>query len=149
MTPSTDEIDPNCDFCAIGRGEDDTVEVVCEGEQWVAFFPLSPATPGHTLVVPRRHLPDLWSIDSELGGELMAAVVRVGRAIRHALTPDGLNLITSAGREAEQTVYHAHLHVVPRWEHDGFGDIWPPKRELDEIDLDGVADRVREACRTL
>lgn len=142
----TPEDDPPCDFCAIARGEDDSVEVVCEEESWIAFFPLDPATPGHTLVIPRRHLPDLWSVDPELGGALMAAIIRVGRAIRHAMTPDGLNVITSAGREAEQTVYHVHLHVVPRWEHDGFGEIWPPKRELEDVDLAEVADRIRRAC---
>lgn len=138
----------DCEFCAIARGEDASAEIVCEGDTWIAFFPLSPATPGHTLVIPRRHVPDLWSVDPELGADLMAAVVHVGRAIQHALTPEGMNLITSSGVAAEQSVYHLHLHVVPRWKEDRIDEIWPPKGELDGIDLEGVADRVREACHS-
>lgn len=135
-----------CDFCAIVRGEETDVDLVCEGETWIAFFPLTPATPGHTLVIPRRHVPDLWSVGPELGAELMSAVIRVGRAIREALLPEGMNLITSAGKVAEQTIFHVHLHVVPRWQHDAFDDIWPPRKELPGVDLKDVAARIREAC---
>ena len=137
----------DCDFCAIVRGDEPEAQVVCEAESWVAFFPLQPATPGHTLVVPRRHVPDLWSVDSHLGAELMAAVIRVGHAVREAMLPQGINLITSAGKVAEQTVFHVHLHVVPRWEHDGFGEIWPPRGGLTGVDLGDAAARISEACR--
>src|SRR4051794_31111282 len=109
MTSSPDV--PGCDFCAIARNEDEQVEIVCEGRSWLAFFPLNPATPGHTLVIPRTHIVDLWELRPPLTGEMMEAVVRVGRAIRSALHPDGINLITSAGQTAEQTVFHLHLHV--------------------------------------
>jgi histidine triad (HIT) family protein len=136
----------DCEFCAIARGKDRSVEVVCEGESWIAFFPLSPATPGHTLVIPRTHVADLWKVAPPLGAELMAAVIRVGRAIDRALKPDGMNLITSAGETAEQTVFHLHLHVVPRWKRDGFGRIWPAEGKFEDANLENVADRIREAC---
>jgi histidine triad (HIT) family protein len=58
-----------------------------------------------------------------------------------------MNLISSALEAAEQTIYHAHLHVVPRWNQDDFGRIWPPEGELGGIDMEGVADRIRDACR--
>jgi histidine triad (HIT) family protein len=138
----------HCDFCAIARGDDPSVEIVCDDETWVAFFPLTPATPGHTLVIPRSHIPDLWSADPLLARDLMTAVIRVGRAIDKALTPAGMNLISSSGEVAEQTIYHLHLHVVPRYPDDAIGEIWPPKKELRGVDLEGVADRVREACRS-
>jgi len=121
--------------------------VVCEDQNWIAFFPLDPATPGHTLVIPRRHLSDLWKAEPSLAGELMSAVVRVGQAIDMALNPEGMNLITSAGSAAEQTVFHLHLHVVPRWRRDGFGAIWPPPKSYTDAQLENVADRIREACR--
>jgi histidine triad (HIT) family protein len=144
---SASDCDPrDCDFCAIVRGEDDSVEVVCEGENWIAFFPLNPATPGHTLVIPRTHVVDLWQVEPPLGAELMAAVIRVGRAVEAALTPDGMNLITSAGETAEQTVFHLHLHIVPRWHRDGFGKIWPVEGKFEDAELEDVADRIREAC---
>jgi len=141
--------DAGCDFCAIARGEDPTAEVVCQGETWVAFFPHNPATPGHTLVISREHAADLWRVPPPLAADLMAAVIRVGRAVQKAVLPEGMNLITSAGKVAEQTIYHVHLHVVPRWQHDGFDAIWPPKQPLPGIDLADVADRIRDACRNI
>lgn len=137
--------DPDCDFCAIARGTSHA-ERVCEHETWLAFFPIAPATPGHTLIIPRDHTPDLWTASDGMGRELMSAAMRVGRAIQETLLPEGLNLITSAGAAAEQTVHHLHLHVVPRWSHDGFGAIWPPKTPMpDRLEQD-VADRIRRAC---
>jgi diadenosine tetraphosphate (Ap4A) HIT family hydrolase len=138
--------DPNCDFCAIVRGEDRSVEIVCQDDAWIAFFPLNPATPGHTLVVPREHVVDLWDVEPPLSVDLTAAVIRVGRAIDSALTPEGMNLITSAGATAEQTVFHLHFHVVPRWRRDGFGRIWPVDGKYEDADLGDVADRIRDAC---
>jgi histidine triad (HIT) family protein len=145
MPASTDE-STGCEFCAIGRGEDSSVEVVCEGESWVAFFPLNPATPGHTLIIPRQHVSDLWQVQPVLGTELMAAVIRVGRAVETALSPEGMNLITSAGETAEQTVFHLHLHIVPRWRRDGFGQIWPSGERYEDANLGDVANSIRQAC---
>lgn len=136
----------DCDFCRIASGAGDAVEVVCEGHDWVAFFPLAPATPGHTLVIPRTHVIDLWEADTELASHLINAAIRVGRAVKTALCPDGMNLITSSGPAAEQTVFHLHLHVVPRWENDGFGRIWPTERRYENAVLVNVAKLVRSAC---
>jgi histidine triad (HIT) family protein len=136
----------NCDFCAIARG-DAAAEVVCEGEHWIAFFPLSPATPGHTLVIPRTHVKNLWEASPSRAGTLMEAVIEVGRAIQDSLQPDGLNLITSAGSAAEQTVPHLHLHLVPRWADDDFGHIWPPATDMPEDIKRDAATRIRAACR--
>jgi histidine triad (HIT) family protein len=146
MSQTSDEA-KNCDFCAIARGEDPSVEVVCEGENWIAFFPLDPATPGHTLVIPRQHVSDLWKAEPRLAADLISAVIRVGRAINTSLKPDGMNLITSAGTVAEQTIFHLHLHVVPRWRQDGFGEIWPPPRKYTDKQLENVAERIRDACK--
>jgi histidine triad (HIT) family protein len=139
------DFDPSCDFCLIVRGEAEA-EVVCEGETWVAFFPVEPATPGHTLVIPRAHVRDLWKVPHSLEVDLMRAVVHVGRAIEEALSPAGMNLITSAGSAAEQSVFHLHLHLVPRWREDGFGQIWPTGSRWTDERIDKAAERVRAAC---
>lgn len=141
-----DNRDPaaDCVFCAIASGEDTSVEIVTADEGWVAFFPLEPATRGHTLVIPKQHFEDLWDTPAHIAAELTAAAVAVGRAIRRALEPDGMNLITSSGAAAEQTVFHIHLHVVPRWSGDAIGPIWPdtaPKWS----DLPSVARQIRAA----
>jgi histidine triad (HIT) family protein len=138
---------PDCSFCAIASGTYESIEIVAKTAAWVAFFPLNPATPGHTLVIPRAHVEDLWQVGHELAGELMSGVVDVGNAIRAAVSPEGMNLITSAGTAAEQTVFHLHLHVVPRWQRDGIDAIWPPKQSYRDETLTDVADRIRAALR--
>lgn len=140
--------DPTCDFCVIAQ-EQGRADIVAEGEAWVAFFPFEPATPGHTLVIPRIHVADLWSVDVEMGDALMRAVLRVGRAIDSALNPDGMNLITSAGRVAEQTLFHVHLHLVPRWRDDGFGRIWPPDRHNSKFTREKLVADIRSAYLAL
>lgn len=141
--------EPTCEFCQIARAENTSVEIVGEATSWLAFFPLNPATPGHTLVIPRAHVSDLWQVDATQGSDLMAAVVNIGRAIDAALAPEGMNLITSAGEAAEQTIFHLHLHIVPRWNMDGFGRIWPTGRRYENIKLENVADRIRVAYMNL
>lgn len=149
MTSNSKGATEDCDFCAIARGHNRSVEVVCEGESWIAFFPLDPATPGHTLVIPRKHVADLWKAEPALAADLIAAVIRVGHAIEVSLKPEGMNLITSAGKVAEQSVFHLHFHIVPRWKRDGFGDIWPAGRKFEDADLENVADLIREACSSV
>jgi histidine triad (HIT) family protein len=122
-----------------------TLRSSAEGDEWVAFFPLNPATPGHTLVIPKRHVRDLWDLDDMLGATLMSAVLKVGKGIDEGLSPDGMNMITSAGAAAEQTVFHLHIHLVPRWRVDGFGEIWPRDHRYENSDLGNVAERIRVA----
>lgn len=76
----------------------------------------------------------------------MAAVVKLGQAIMEALRPEGMNLISSAGEAASQTVFHLHLHLVPRWEGDRIGDIWPRGDPWSEAELDEVAAMIRAAA---
>lgn len=146
MTPDPEAYVEGCDFCAIARGDDRSVQVVCESDAWIAFFPLNPATKGHTLVVPRHHIADIWQLDIRLGSELMNAVIRVGRAVQAAVNPEGMNLISSRGSAAEQTVFHLHLHVLPRWDRDGFDRIWPTDSSYADEDLKAVGEDIRAAC---
>ena len=146
MTAGEGAVPPaSCVFCKIARG-DEPATVICEGTEWIALFPRNPATPGHTLVIPRRHFADLWDVDDTLVASLMQATTKIGRSITKALHPDGMNLISLAGRTAEQTVFHLHLHIVPRWEQDGFGKIWPAGRRYERTDLGDVADLIRAHC---
>lgn len=136
-----------CPFCRIANGEDPDVISVAEEADWMAFLPPEPATPGHTLIIPRMHVPDFWALDPDLACTLTGAAEQIGKAVRCALQPDGLNLITSAGTAAEQTVFHVHLHVVPRWRRDGFGHIWPKSRETSTASLSRTAEALRKALR--
>ena len=116
----------SCPFCAIIMGEGWAREVYRD-DHAVAFFPLRPATLGHTLVVPRQHVPDIWALPEQTAVHLTHTVLRVAAALRANVTPDGLNIIQSSGAAATQTVPHLHIHLVPRWAADAMGPIWPAK----------------------
>jgi histidine triad (HIT) family protein len=134
----------DCEFCQIVRGER-PARVVGDSSDALAFFPLQPVCLGHTIVIPKRHVRDLWAVDSLLSIELMQVVIRVGQAISKALRPDGMNLISSAGEAASQTVFHLHLHVVPRWSGDHIGNVWPPSEPLSDELKDETAEMIRAA----
>lgn len=124
--------DAGCPFCRIVAGADPDAQIVGRGEGWVAFFPMHPATRGHTLVVPKTHARDFWEAGPAIVAKLAVACVTVGRALNDVLASEGMNLVTSAGDVAEQTVFHLHLHVVPRWRGDAIHQIWPPEAESHE-----------------
>lgn len=119
--------EPSCEFCEIAARESPDTREVYRTVDVVAFFPLQPATLGHTLLIPRRHVPDIWGLDDQLAAELGRQTLRLATAIRHAMYPQGLNIIQSNGVAATQTVRHLHVHVVPRWHGDAIGRIWPPE----------------------
>ena len=139
--------DPDCPFCEIVQREDPDVREVYRDRHVVAFFPTEPATLGHTLVVPREHIPDVWSLDERNAAELGRAVVRLSGALRRAMAPEGLNVIQSNGRAATQTVMHLHVHLVPRWQGDGIGRIWPADTRYTKDEKDEAWERLRAECR--
>lgn len=112
-----------CPFCDLSGVAEDSIAY--EDEHTAAFFPTHPAAVGHTLVVPRRHLPDLFALDRDTAGQVMDTTLRVAAALRAAFGAPGLNLINSSGAAASQTVDHLHVHLVPRWEKDRMGALWP------------------------
>jgi histidine triad (HIT) family protein len=125
--------DPGCLFCKIVAGEVPAT-IVASDERTVTFMDINPATRGHALVVPRAHARDLLEIDAED----LAAVARAGqaqaRAASERLGADGVNLLNSCGAEAWQTVFHFHLHVIPRYADDPLRLPWQPAPgDSDEI----------------
>jgi histidine triad (HIT) family protein len=133
--------DPDCIFCKIVAGEL-PAQIVDEDELTVTFMDINPATRGHMLAVPRRHSRDLLEIERE---DLEAVAVAAQRAAHKAhdrLGADGVNLLNSRGRAAWQTVYHFHIHVIPRYEGDPLRLPWTPAPgDPDEIAV--VADELR------
>lgn len=115
----------DCLFCKIVAGELPAT-VVAEDERTVSFMDINPATRGHTLVVPRRHAPDLLSIDTEDLQAVAVAAQRLATSMSERLDAAGVNVINSCGEAAWQTVFHFHLHVIPRYEDDPLRLPWTP-----------------------
>ena len=135
--------DDDCPFCEIASREDPDAREVYRDDETVAFFPTEPATLGHTLVIPRRHVADIWELGDALACRLAIITLRTAHAIRRAMQPDGLNIIQSNGAAATQTVFHLHVHVVPRWEADAIGRIWPPETNYSEDAKDDAWELIR------
>lgn len=137
----------DCEFCDIVNKKK-PAEVIYETANTLAFFPLEPATQGHTMVIPKRHIENFLELQPSDIPELGQVVVHVSKALQAVLSPEGMNLITSAGEAASQSVMHLHVHLVPRWTDDAVGEIWPPKVPTAERVLENIADRLREYCNT-
>ncbi len=116
---------PECIFCKIVAGELPAT-IVDEDERTVAFMDINPATRGHALVVPRRHAQDLLSIDPEDLCATAAAAQRLAGRMSERLGAAGVNVLNSCGAAAWQTVFHFHLHVIPRYSGDPLRLPWLP-----------------------
>jgi histidine triad (HIT) family protein len=118
--------DPDCLFCKIAAGEIPATRVR-EDERTIAFMDINPATRGHLLVIPREHAADLLEVGADdLAACLMAAKELAGR-LTEKLGADGVNLLNSCGRDAWQTVFHFHVHVIPRYAGDPLRLPWVPE----------------------
>jgi histidine triad (HIT) family protein len=117
--------DPDCIFCKIVAG-DLPAQIVDEDELTIAFMDIAPATRGHALVIPRAHAADLLSVDREDLGAVALACQRLAAHAKERLGADGVNLLNSCGRAAWQTVFHFHIHVIPRYQDDPLRLPWVP-----------------------
>jgi histidine triad (HIT) family protein len=132
----------DCLFCKIIAGEI-PAQIVDSDEHTVAFMDINPATRGHALVVPREHSADLMEIsDADLERTMLAAR-RLARRMEEVLEPAGYNVLNSCRPAAWQTIFHFHLHVVPRYDDDPLKLPWIP-RSGDEREIAAIAEQLRQ-----
>jgi histidine triad (HIT) family protein len=132
-----------CVFCGIVQGTE-PAEVIDEDEDTVSFLDIAPFTRGHTLVVPRAHTEDLWSADEQTAAAVMRSAHRVAALLRDRLRPDGLNLLQATREIAFQTVFHLHVHVIPRYQADTMVVPSWPKGLRSRDELAEVAGEIRD-----
>jgi histidine triad (HIT) family protein len=124
---------PDCLFCKIVAGELPAT-IVAQDERTIAFLDINPATRGHALVVPRAHTTDLLEIGDEDLAACALAARQLAARMKECLGADGVNVINSCGQAAWQTIFHFHLHVVPRYVGDPLELPWvPAPGDADEI----------------
>ena len=133
--------DPACIFCRIVGGQ-----IPChrlyEDEATLAFLDINPANPGHALAIPKAHHPNLLETPPALLARVIATAQRVAQAVQDELKPDGLNLLQANGPGAAQSVFHLHLHVLPRRLDDGLLMNWG-LQPGDQGALAALAERLR------
>ena len=128
-------VDENCIFCKIAAGEIPS-ETVYEDEQFRAILDLGPATPGHTLILPKEHFQDVTELGDEYAANVLKVAANIGKAMKAGLGCQGFNLVQNNGEVAGQTVMHFHMHVIPRYAQGEEMVLWDPKsvkrEELEE-----------------
>lgn len=132
----------SCIFCRLIKGEISASKVY-EDEQTVAFMDLGQVNPGHVLVALKRHAATLLDITPDEAAAAMQTARQVALAVKLAFDPPGMTLLQCNGKEGDQTVFHFHMHVVPRHGDDGIALSWPRKDPARE-QLDAYAERIRQ-----
>jgi histidine triad (HIT) family protein len=126
----------DCVFCKIVAGQIPSTKVH-EDEHTLAFMDLGQVNPGHVLVAVKKHAANLFELDDVQASAVARASMRIARAIRDAFAPAGLAVYQANGKAAGQTVFHYHVHLLPRHEADGMELIWPvknpPREKLEEF----------------
>jgi histidine triad (HIT) family protein len=117
--------DPDCIFCKIVAGELPATKID-EDDRTISFMDINPGTRGHALVIPKEHARDLIEISPENLAAVAQAAQRLAKRMPDALGVDGINVVNSCGSAAWQTVFHFHLHVIPRYDDDTMRLPWTP-----------------------
>ena len=133
--------DPNCIFCKIIAGDLPST-IVDEDERTLAFMDIAPATRGHALVVPRAHSADLLEVEGDDLCAVAAASQRLAVRMKERLSADGINLLNACGAVAFQSVFHFHMHVIPRYHDDPLRLPWKPAPG-DQDEISAAADALR------
>jgi histidine triad (HIT) family protein len=135
----------DCIFCRIAAGTAPS-SIVAKTPEALAFMDIDQPMPGHVLIIPRAHFPDIYELDDEVAAAVFRLTVRVAKAVKLALAPDGLNLFQSNERAGQQVVFHFHIHVMARYLGDrdrirlGWQNNHPAPAELEQM-----AARIRAA----
>ena len=135
-----------CIFCRLVAGEIPSARVY-EDDLVIAFMDIGQVNPGHVLIATKRHATNLFEITPEEAAAVMQTAQKMAEAVRIAFDPPGLTLLQANGKEGEQTVFHFHLHVLPRHANDGVGLNWPRKEPAPEV-LQDYAQRLRTAWQS-
>ena len=116
-------MEKDCIFCKIANGEI-PASTVYEDDMFRVILDMSPATKGHALILPKKHMADIFEMDSETAEKVFVLTAKVAKGMKAALNCDGLNIVQNNGEVAGQTVFHFHMHIIPRYEGDGQNINW-------------------------
>ena len=131
----------DCIFCRIISGEIPSTTIY-ENSKFKVIMDIAPANKGHVLILPKEHYDNIYDIDTATAGELFELAVMTARALKSVLDCDGMNILQNNGTVAGQTVFHFHMHIIPRYEGDTVNIGW---KELSY--QDGEMEQLREAIR--
>lgn len=121
----------DCIFCKLANGDIPTNSLY-EDEIVKVIFDANPASKGHVLILPKNHFNDIYDMDDETAAHVFKVAVKIAKAYKSALEYDGLNIVQNNGESAGQTVFHFHMHIIPRYRKDTVHVAWEPGTIGDE-----------------
>lgn len=130
----------DCIFCKISRGEIPS-HTIYEDDDFKVIFDISPATKGHAILIPKNHAEDIFCLSDEDASKIFIVVKKVATALKEVLHCEGFNILQNNGELAGQTIFHLHIHLIPRYNDDSVAITW---EHGDAKDLDQIAKQVKE-----
>ena len=134
-------MDQDCIFCKIAQGSIPS-STIYEDDMFRVILDLSPAAAGHALVLPKKHFRNIFDIDEATASRLFVVAAKVARAMKASLNCDGMNIVQNNEEIAGQTVFHFHLHIIPRYKDDGQVIAWKPGSAKPE-ELQSIAAKIK------
>ncbi|WP_343210199.1 HIT family protein [Anaerolentibacter hominis] len=132
----------NCIFCKIAAGEIPSMTIY-EDENFRVIFDIAPASRGHAIILPKNHAANIYELSEEDCSKVFVVAAKVARAMKKVLNCDGMNVLQNNGEIAGQTVFHFHVHLIPRYKDDTVTITWK-QGEADMEELEQIADKIKE-----
>ena len=117
--------DDNCIFCKLAN-KDIPTNIIYEDEKFTVILDASPATKGHALILPKNHAANIYELPDEDAADIFVLAKKLATKMTEILHCDGFNIVQNNGEVAGQTVFHFHMHLIPRYENDNAGILWEP-----------------------
>ncbi len=134
----------NCIFCKIAAGEIPS-RTLYEDDSFRVIMDISPASKGHAIILPKNHAANLFEFSDEDAGKIMVVAKKVASAMKNALNCDGFNVLQNNGEVAGQTVFHLHVHLIPRYKDDHVAIKWTPGVKVPDEEMDEIQEKIKEA----
>lgn len=131
----------DCIFCEIVK-KNIPAKIIHETEHTLAFLDVNPVVPGHVLVVPKKHCLDITDCDPLILKEIMLECQKIAQALKLKLNASGVNVLNASGASAQQSVFHLHFHVVPRYDNDNL-NLWFHGRKDHETNFDEIYQKLK------
>lgn len=132
----------DCIFCKIIKGEIPSATIF-EDDEFKVILDRFPSGEGHVLIIPKNHVANIFEIDEEQAGRLFKLAVKVSKVMKDVLGFENMNVLQNNGEVAGQSVFHFHMHLIPRYENDGINIKWNPTEPTDE-DIEAVRNKLAE-----
>ena len=131
----------DCIFCKIANGEIPSYTVY-EDDNFRAIMDIAPASKGHIIILPKQHAKDIFELDKDMASKIYVVAKKIAKVVKDVTKCDGVNVLQNNGEAAGQTVFHLHMHVIPRWNNDNIKITWE-QTQVEKDTLQSLAEDIK------